>query len=296
MAEDALTAWRDGAAFRHLATELAPCGDPAALLARTTRLIDDDGWIDALLDPLIEQLATEPMQLLPFSTDRTRRRTALTLFDTPAVRLGAAVVSRDAEPIERTSFVIGGTASVTRYIRAGGARIDRWRAELPDRDLDARTAPPARFVETLAPGDGTTFTQQADEALLVVSMADEIVTLTATLFADSPPLMREYALPDGAFVRAASRDQFASRGTMLLTLLRVQGRRDAAPVFDAASHDPHFHTRWAAMRDWLALDARAALPRLEEMATADPNDDVRGLARTTLAFADARREATACRG
>jgi hypothetical protein len=70
---------------------------------------------------------------------------------------------------------------------------------------------------------------------------------------------------------------------MLLAFLRLAGRADAGPQFDAATRDPAFHLRWAAMREWLALDARAAMPRLEAMMVADPHVEIREAAARTLA-------------
>jgi hypothetical protein len=78
---------------------------------------------------------------------------------------------------------------------------------------------------------------------------------------------------------------------MLLTLLRVSGRADAGDVFDAATHGPAPHARWSAMREWLALDADAAAPRLDAMAAGDPDPEVRDLARATRALVARRRVA-----
>ena len=67
-----------------------------------------------------------------------------------------------------------------------------------------------------------------------------------------------------------------------------RGARDAAEAFESASRHPAFHLRWAAMREWLMLDARAARRRLAEMGASDPNAEIRAAARATLPALDRR--------
>ena len=71
--------------------------------------------------------------------------------------------------------------------------------------------------------------------------------------------------------------------------MRVQRRADAPAVFDAATRDASAHARWGAMREWLALDADAALPRLDQMAAEDADTEVRTLARATLELVERKR-------
>jgi HEAT repeat protein len=60
-------------------------------------------------------------------------------------------------------------------------------------------------------------------------------------------------------------------------------RRDAVPLFRELLRSEHFYARWQTMREFLALDAGAALPHLREMAERDPHREVRGAAEQTLA-------------
>lgn len=115
----------------------------------------------------------------------------------------------------------------------------------------------------------------------------DVVTITATIRRESAPFMREYAIADGSLLRVASLDDGASRVQMLLALLRHTGRADARDCLEAASHDPAFFVRWAAMREWLALDARSALPRLRAMRS-DPNAEVRAAAATMARIVEDR--------
>jgi len=160
--------------------------------------------------------------------------------------------------------------------RAGGATLRRWRS-------DPFTAlPPVELRDgDVVRNDGRL------QAQLVERPRTDIVQLVATIRAGAASLMREHAVADGAPLRTASADEGASRTEMLLAFLRHARRADAGPRFAEASRDAAFHTRWAAMREWLALDARAALPRLAEMAGDDPDAEVRAAALRTLPLVEA---------
>ena len=124
------------------------------------------------------------------------------------------------------------------------------------------------------------------EATLLDPVPGDVVTVSFA--AHGGGLTREYDRATGRLVRAASNDEAASRTRMLLTLLRVSARADAGNAFDAATRADAFHLRWAAMREWLALDAHAALPRLRALADGDPHPQVRATARVTLAQVEDR--------
>jgi hypothetical protein len=77
-------------------------------------------------------------------------------------------------------------------------------------------------------------------------------------------------------------DEASSRLELMVSLLRLLDRTDAAPSIAALLDEPHFFTRWHVMRELLALDADLAFPHLERMAASDPHPDVRARARETL--------------
>ena len=169
----------------------------------------------------------------------------------------------------------------------------RWRTVPIEADFAAATAPPCAERAPLALHDGLVLRHEGhSDGHLIVSADSDIVSLTVTIKPGAAPLMREYAVADGRFVRAASADDMASRMEMLLTFLRVSGRADAASGFDAATRHPAFHLRWAAMREWLMLDAATARPRLAELARDDANGEVRTAAAATLVALDRRMGAS----
>ncbi|UIJ45621.1 hypothetical protein LZK98_01260 [Sphingomonas cannabina] len=285
---------RASAPVRMLAETLdAPATE---LRQRATALLLDMHWVEALLAPLVDALAADPLFDPPFKVSRDPARIGAVLFDSPGVRVSAAVLSaRGLAAALPRSVVVPGHVAVTRYVHAGGVMLRRWRVEAAGADFSSATAPPAVEIMPFVLTDGDVVVQDgATDGHVAVGAKSDVVTLSVMIRPPETALVREYAIIDGRLLRASTLDDYASRGAMLLTLLRTQGRTDAGHVFEAATRDRAFHVRWSAMREWLALDARAALPRLAEMAAGDPNSEVREAAGSTLAAIRARMEAVPC--
>lgn len=269
--------WREGPEYRALADMFEACA-PEAAADRAERLFAESGWAGALLAPLVEALAADPFFEPAFRFNRDGTATGAVIFDCPAASIvasvGSAAAMRNQPP--PAAIVFSGFTTVTRYERAGGATLLRWRRA------------PFTALPPVPLSDGDVFRNDGRvQAQLIEHPRTDIVQLVATIRAGAAPLMREHAVADGAALRVASADEGASRTEMLLAFLRHAGRADAGPRFAEASRDAAFHTRWAAMREWLALDARAALPRLAEMAEGDPDAEVRAAALRTLPLVEA---------
>ena len=291
--------WLQGAEYRALESAFGDCplesAEPAA--DRAERLFADSGWAAALIDPLVAALERDPFFEPPFKVSRDARRFGAVLFDCPALSITMSIASATAMATlpAPASIVFTGRMAVTRYLKADGATLRRWRAEPVNARFGAATALPAKALPTVTLADGDMVRLDGRiEAQLVAEAHADVVTLAATVRSGAAPLMREYAIADGALIRTASNDDRASRTEMLLAFLRLSGRADAGEQFDQVTRDPAFHLRWAAMREWLALDARAAQPRLAEMAMSDPNAEVRTAATLTLVTVERRLEPTRC--
>ncbi|QDX27140.1 hypothetical protein FPZ54_14780 [Sphingomonas suaedae] len=263
---------------------------PEAIVDAGRALLADSTWVERLFAPMIDALRKDPWFAPGLRVNRDALRTGIIIADCAQATLSATVTSAAAlaqlEP--PGTMVIAGRWSVTRYVRGGQAEIRRWRAPPAGFDFSARTAEPARTLASRSLEDGDILVQSPCEGHLIVAAHSDIVTLTFTAKRGAAPLMREYATRDGAFVRASCGEDRTARAEMLLSFLRASGRSDAGTQFERESRHPAFHQRWAAMREWLMLDARAARPRLAEMAAADPNDEVRAAAAATLATLDQR--------
>ncbi len=288
-------AWLSGPQ-RAVVTRFAGLTCPNAVEAVARSLLNDADWIEDLLAALIDALHRDPWFEPPFKVSRDSLRTGIVLLDCDAVSIAATVTS--AAVLNRltppASVVMPGRITLIRYIRGGNAWMRRWRADIAPADFRAADAAPCREHEPRILTDGMLIRQDGrSDGHLIVQAEHDIVAVTATIKPGASPLMREYAVADGRFMRAASADDTASRIEMLLTFLRVSGRADAAESFEAASRHPAFHVRWAAMREWLMLDARTAHPHLVRMRNSDPNAEIRGAAAATLHILD-RRLAQPC--
>lgn len=259
-------------------------GNADAVQEQARVLLSDSDWIADLIAPLVDALRADPWFDPALRMTRDALRTAVVLADLPSVTLTASVTSAAAlagiDP--PSTVVLSGRRALTRYVRGGEAQVRRWR--LADAD-------PRRCVEiarlTLHDGDLIELDGRR-EGRLIVAAASDVVAITATAKPGADPLIHEFAIADGTPVRSATADDRASRAELLLALLRASGRSDAVDSFDAMTRDAAFHLRWAAMREWLMLDARAARPRLAEMAAKDPDPGVRAAAAQTLNRLDAR--------
>ena len=292
--------WRGGPEVRRLERAFADCPpDSASSAAECAEvLLADEGWVGALLAPLVDALAADPFFDPPLRLSRDALRTAAVLFDCPAASITVSVV--DAAALATltppATVVFPGRVSVTRYVRAGGGTLRRWSTDPLTPAFTAAAARPCAPLEPLLLSDGNVLRSDGRvEAQMLADARSDMVLLTATIHPGATPLMREYRIADGGLARVAATGDQSSRAEMLLTFLRLTGRADAAERFDDATRDEAFHLRWAAMREWLALDARAALPRLEAMATGDPHAEVRAAATLTLVAVRRRIEEAACR-
>lgn len=288
-------AWQAGPC-RALADQFAGLSDAAALADRAEALLAGEHWATEILAPLIDALDADAWFEPNLRISHDRLRTAVILLDNSDVSIAAAVTraaTLAVTPLPET-VVVPGRLTLTRYVRGGNARMRRWRTVPVAADFAAATAPPCIERAPLALHDGLVLRHEGhSDGHLIVSADSDVVSLTVTIKSGTAPLMRAYAVADGRFVRAASADDMASRMEMLLTFLRVSDRADAISGFDAATRHPAFHLRWAAMREWLMLDAAAARPRLAELARDDANDEVRAAAAATLTALD-RRMAVPC--
>ncbi len=284
--------FRESAGYRQAAAAFAGCEAAPAdgIAARASDLLGDGEWPQSLLTPLIEALRGDDWFDPPLRANRDALRIGALLFESPAVSISATMLSADvlgALPAPQT-VVMPGRLSIARYWLGGGARLRRWHAEPVGADFETATAQPCVAGDEVPLLDGMILRLDGRiSGHLIDSATSDIVILTATVLADAAPLMREYAIEGGALVRVATLDDRASRAQMLLALLRHAGRADAGDCFETATHDPAFFMRWQAMREWLALDIRSALPRLREM-TSDPHHEVREAAVEMLARVEAR--------
>ena len=292
----AIDRWRAGAAFQAAHAAFADCADaPERAADAAERLLTDPGWAEAMLAPLVEALAVDPLFEPPLKVHRDALRTGAVLFDCPAASIAASVTNAAALAARPpATIVFTGRIAVTRTVKAGGARLRRWRTEAPGLGSATRAPHCTPMAPIALQDDGVHRIDGRTQAQLISGAETDVVTIVATIRAGAAPLMREYAISGGALVRVADADDRPSRTEMLLRFLRAAGRADAGTCFAEATRAPGFHLRWAAMREWLALDARAAAPRLAEMARGDPEAEVREASSRMLPIVERRLAEARC--
>ncbi|MEA3038876.1 MAG: hypothetical protein QOE79_1389 [Sphingomonadales bacterium] len=279
-------------AFAALASGLAAAEREGAdaVLALARALLDDEAAVRACLDLLITTAARDPFFRPPLRAVNGQVQSGLVLFHRPALTVQLVAMSADGIAEKRfrrgagpASIFFTGQRSVFRFLDAGGATLSLW--EVPE--IDARFAAEGsgrcRLVGRRALADGDRIEVDGRRhAFLVEEAPRDLVYVQATTPLGAGPVTAEYDWATRRLVGTSSTDDASSRIQLMLTLLRASGRRDAAPLFAELAASGPFHARWQAMREFLGLDAEAALPSLRAMAAADPHPEVRSAAAETL--------------
>lgn len=92
----------------------------------------------------------------------------------------------------------------------------------------------------------------------------------------------------GQLMGQAAGDKRSTRRLMLLSALRSMQSKHHADAMLAATYEPIAALRWQAMRECLATDMAAAMPRLADMAQCDDDINIRSLAQQVLAMCEAK--------
>jgi hypothetical protein len=259
---------RDAVAAVQRRTRVGAAGDTLAMMADRLRsiaslaegervaraLLDDADWIAAAFARSMACLQEEP------SARHDALRTGITLFDTPA----ASVALRIIAPVPAATgtlpdrIMVNGQVRWIRYLRAGRARLWRWRADPVDAAWQAATAAPARPLSVLPLRDGAIvrIDGRRDAMLLADAVAD-IVAVSITLRHEAAPFPRQYDRVTGRLTRVVPPEGDAARPPS-----------GDAPGIDRMSSGPAAYVHGQVLGDGMAEDARAALGRLHAIAHA----------------------------
>lgn len=260
-----------------------------AVLALAREFMSKDDEIAAVVEDLLAASAGDPFFRPPFAPVSSEIHTGLLLFHNPdlSIALGVSGVDmlafKKSGPRGPTSIGFTGITTLFRYLKAGGATISFWEAPPITDDFVAGEAGSCRLVDRRRIEDGEEFLIDGRYQSFVIEHAtSDMLYLQALVRVDAAPLAAEYDSASLAFISASSTDETSSRVQMMVSMLRTMERDDALPLIEEALASPHFYTRWHIMREYLAMDADAALPALRRMAEGDPHPEVRAAARQTL--------------
>lgn len=249
------------------AAQDAPAGQAIDLIRPFLR---DTGWFDALLVDGCAAMAADPRHLPAFRASRNGATRHLILARTERIWLSATVIDPTARMTSRVHF--SGRHSLCRPLNR--AMEGHLFTLAGDRAV-------AMGAHTVAMGDLLELDERR-ETLRIHAGETPLMVLRVQVAPSGPVRSHIHDGVTGAPVASAQTDEGHARALMLLSLLRVQGRTDAAAQFEAALETPLGGQRWAVMREYLALDTRAALPALRAMIDNDMDGAVRMLAAQTL--------------
>jgi hypothetical protein len=259
-------------------------------LALARAFIGTKGALDDLLQMLIANGREDPYFRPPVKLVRAEVHSALVLVDHPNLTLSLAVMDADAIAAKRAgrtggaSLVFSGRQSLFHFLKGGGATLSFWEAPKIEPGFTGAASGQCRFVESRTIREGDTLEIDGRSRTFIVdTAAHDLVYLQATTGLEKAPLTVEYDAGKRRFLGASSNDEASSRIQLMLSLLRTMDRVDAVPLFEELLASEHFYARWQTMREFLALDAEAALPHLRSMAVADPHPEVRQAAESILA-------------
>ncbi len=267
------------------ALDATPSGEAEAILACGRRFLQDPEAVRSCLD-LLNSFATRDYFFRPPLPNLSGEvHTGLLLLDRPQLTMLLAVASPDALATKRktrrgpASIAFAGARSVYKFVKSGGATLSFW--ETPGLAWEGLGR--CRLVERRPIADGEVLELDGRYRGFVVDHAEgDMVYIHTSTPVGAAPLVAEYDSVTLEFVGGSSADEASSRTLMMLSLLRLMNRADAASLFREALGSSHFYARWHAMREYLALDQGHALPHLRKMAEADPHPEVRVAAARTL--------------
>jgi hypothetical protein len=210
------------------------------------------------------------------------------LAERGAIRLSLQLLPFETTAPPATALFVPGRAAI-RVLVAGGARLTLHHVALTATEeagaFTAAGAAPCRNDPPRALLDGAMLRlDTARTSFTIAGPGRDVLLLELVVQPPSPLPMRSYDPGSGRLIHVSASRRDSSFRQMALGLLREMRRRDAASLFAAAVGAADFASRWAAMRDFVALDPAAAFPYLATMAAGDPHPDVRRAAASTLAL------------
>jgi len=261
-----------------------------AILAAARRFLQRDQDIESCVEMMIAAAAGDSFFRPTLRLATSEVHSGLLVFDRPCLSIQVAIMPVDALAAKRTyrtgraSIAFTGQWMIYRFLKAGGATLSFWEAPEIRAGFSAEASGTCRLVERRQIRDGETIEIDGSKSSFLVDHAfTDLVYVQAATPLGAAPLMAEYDSETLAFAGASSTDDASSRTQMMLALLRIMDRTDAASVFRDMLQSEHFYARWQTMREFLALDAERALPHLRDMAADDPHPEVRAAAAQTLA-------------
>ena len=261
---------------------------PDAILAALMPWIADTRWVPVRLETALDLIAGDPFARPPLRpVGGGGGAGGLILVDRGVVRISLQLHPAGVAAPATALFVPG--RSAVRVLGCGGAMLHRHRVAVSAaEEAGCFTAADASRVRSARPRalvrDEIWTFDGARTAFTLSHVRADVLLLELAVQPPSSLPVRSYDLASGRLLHVSASRRDSSFRQMALTLLRSFGRTDAAPLFATETETGDFSARWAAMREFVALDAVAARPHLARMAAADLHPEVRHAAAATLAL------------
>lgn len=244
---------------------------PDAAIAALAPWLDDTCWVAARLDAALALLAADGFARPPLRPVGGGALGGILLAEAGDIRVTLLVRPFEGAQVAETGdaalalFAPGRTR--LRILHSGSAAIQLHHVAVSAAEeaggftssaaSPCVSAPPRPLVA----GEELTL-DTARQAMSLTGGDGDVLMLEIAVQPPSPLPVRAYDVASGrlAHVSASRRDN-SFRG-MALALLRILGRRDAAPLFAEETRGEDFAARWTAMRELVALDPAAARPLL----------------------------------
>jgi hypothetical protein len=267
LTDAALARWRSRADVAAAVAALARFDAGAALenVPALARLFTDRGaaadWAGGLIAPLAQTLAAEPLAQVPLGHANAPGVARLRLASHGRAGLTLVAYARRGRAVPVSALFEDGAAHDIIIAGAGTALVHRHDgARLTSREV--ALAPGARLKRS-----------GVNDARQIIAVTGPLVMLQLSREAARPLPSREIAVADGQIIKTISGCKQASQQMMALAVLGALGHAGAVPVMAGLARDQTAERdlRWEALRQCLAMDARAGLGVLD--ALADDQDD-----------------------
>jgi hypothetical protein len=265
--------WRARPDVAPVMADLERFGDGAPLEAcpQLAALFDGEhaqalSFATGLVETGLTGLAAHPLGQMPLRHAVTRAAhtlllahsggatLALAVFDGHALSTLPAPTSAEFAPVESWSHVLAGkgVADMMHCTAMSGERV-----ELQSDSINLQP--------------GTMLHRYGRHQSLQVRTADGcLVMLRLQRFLAAQEPVREHGLVDGALLYQAAARPRDSRFELAMAVLGRMGRRDAVPAMSRiATGSGHEGLRWQALRELLALDTRAGMVLLAQVAASE---------------------------
>ncbi|AIT79996.1 hypothetical protein [Novosphingobium pentaromativorans] len=243
---------------------LEACPSLAALFEGTGGAARD--FVGGMVDVALDGLRAHPLGHLPLRHGVNQTGQTLLLSHWGAATL--ALVSYESERLsERAEARTAAFTPVESWscVLVGSGEADRIRCEEKQGGAARLEIEPV----TMQPGS-VIYRDGRNERIQMRSTRGVLVKLRLQRFLGGTEPVREFALADGTLVHQAASNAHDSRCELAISVLSRMKRRDAVPVISRiVTGEGHEGLRWQAMRELLALDTRAGMILLGQIAASE---------------------------